>query len=127
MPDPVSDTASVTLPFEKFWDWIKAHRNCILRAGTADAILFDHDDYHWEIFHEDGATHIVQLAKGKQLVGELVVIAGDIAFVQGSANEAQEHVFECVVELPTSREVAYHFVMVHGFEDEAPAGRRWTH
>ena len=30
-----------TLPFEKFWNWLVTHPNCILRAGTPEAVLYD--------------------------------------------------------------------------------------
>lgn len=127
MPIQAPENSNITLPFEKFWGWLQAHRNCIVRAGTPEAILFDHEEYHWDILSEDDATHVLQLVKGKELVAELVVIASDVAFVQGSATDAQEHVFECIVETPSSRDVAYHFVMAHRYEDEQTGGRHWTH
>jgi hypothetical protein len=127
MPIQAPESATVTLPFDKFWAWLHAHRNCIVRAGTPDTMLFDHDEYHWDILRDDDTTHVIQLAKGKELVAEMLVIASDIVFVQGTSNESQEHIFECVVETPSARDVAYHFVMAHGFEDDTPDGRRWTH
>lgn len=122
-----TNPAPLTLPFEKFWNWLQAHANCILRAGTADAVLFDHDDYHWHLAHEDGATLLVQLVRGKELVGELLVLASEIAYVTCSPQEPDEYVFECVVEMPHAREVAYHFVMAHEFDEEEISARRWTH
>ena len=46
-----------------------------------------------------------------------------------SANlaDAEEFVFECVVETEAAREVAYHFVLTHAYEEEQPQVRRWTH
>ncbi len=123
---PVS--ASVTLPFEKFWSWLQAHANCILRAGTPEVLLFDHDDYHWHLANEDEFTLLVQLVRGKELVGEMVVLSGDIAYVQCSRHDAEEYVFECIVESDTARESAYHFVMAHEYDEEdPPTARRWTH
>ncbi|MCG8425169.1 MAG: hypothetical protein MJE77_45395 [Proteobacteria bacterium] len=118
----------MTVPFEKFWTWLQAHANCILRAGTPDALLFDHDDYHWHLAAEDDATLIVQLVRGKELVGEIVLMASEIAYVLSEPNENEEYIFECVVESEAARDVAYHFVMAHGYdESELPNLRRWTH
>jgi hypothetical protein len=126
-PKQISPSAT-TLPFDKFWTWVQAHANCIVRAGTPDALLFDHDDYHWHLAAEDELTMVVQLVRGKELVGEIVVFSSEIAYVQCEAGEAEEYIFECVVETAAAREVAYHFVMAHEYDDaEHPSGRRWTH
>jgi hypothetical protein len=119
---------SATLTFEKFWAWLQAHVNCIVRAGTPDAVLFDHEDFHWHLAAEDEATLLVQLVRGKEMVGEIVIMSSDIAYVQSEAGDADEHIFECVVENENSREAAYHFVMSHEFDEaEARPGRQWTH
>ena len=118
----------MTLPFEKFWAWISTHPNCIVRAGTPEAILFDHDDFHWHLAAEDESTYIVQLARGKELVGEIVLLVQDIAYVQCEVAENEEFVCECIVEGETAREAVYQFVMSHPFDEgEAPTSRRWTH
>lgn len=120
--------AATTLPFEKFWSWLQAHANCILRAGTPEAVLFDHDDYHWHLAAEDEATLLVQLVRGKDLVGEMILAAGEVAYVQCEPAENEEFIFECIIENEASREVAYHFAMAHGYDEtEAPSTRRWTH
>ena len=44
----------VTLTFDKFWTWIQAHPNCILRAGTPESVIFDDDDFAYTgtvLFH----------------------------------------------------------------------------
>jgi hypothetical protein len=121
-------TAGTTLPFEKFWTWLQAHANCILRAGTPDTLLFDHEDYHWHLAAEDEATLIVQLVRGKELVGEILIAASEVAYVQHEPPEGEEFVFECVVETESAREVAYHFVMAHEYDEaDSPSSRRWTH
>lgn len=119
----------VTIPFENFWAWLMAHSNCIVRAGTPEAMLFDHEDYHWHLAAEDEQTLIVQLVRGKELVGELVVFAAEIAYVASEALEGEEEfVFECIIETESIREVAYQFVLVHEYEEAAHAqSRRWTH
>ncbi len=126
---PLASTA-LTVPFDKFWTWLHGHVNCIVRAGTPDAFLFDHDDFHWNLTSEDESTLVVQLVRGKELVGELVVFAQEIAYVQSEPGDSDEHVFECIVESPNAREAAYVFVMAHEFDDdvEQPTkDRRWTH
>lgn len=118
-------TAGVTLPFEKFWAWLQAHANCILRAGTSDTVLFDHEDYHWHLAAEDDSTLIVQLVRGKELVGEILLSASEIAYVQCEVSDGEEYDFQCIRD---SDSVAYHFTMAHEYEEvEAPSSRRWTH
>lgn len=126
---PRGATVPLTLQFEKFWHWLQAHSNCILRAGTPDTLMFDHDDYHWHLGDEDEFTQLVQLVRGKELVAEIIVLSSEIAYVQCSQPEGDEYVFECIVETPTAREAAYHFVMAHEFDDtDVPLSpRRWTH
>lgn len=120
--------SAITIPFEKFWSWLQAHANCILRAGTPDSVLFDHEDYHWHLSAEDDATLLVQLVRGKELIGELVLLASEIAYVTAEPNENEEYIFECIIENEATREVAYHFAMAHGYDDRSePSARRWTH
>ena len=129
MPTSRAEILPVTLPFEKFWAWLQGHSNCIVRAGTADVVLFDHDDYHWHLAadQEDNVL-LVQLVRGKELVGEVVLMPSDITYVQCEPADAEEFIFECVVETEVARDVAYHFVLSHGYEDEQPQStRRWTH
>ncbi len=123
------EVAPTTLPFEKFWAWLLAHANCIVRAGTADAVLFDHEDYHWHLASEgEAAAAIVQLVRGKELVGELLLQINDIAYVQYSEREGEEYVFECVVETASGQETGYHFVMAHEYDEgDLSSPRRWTH
>lgn len=106
-----------------------AHPNCILRAGTPDVLLFDHDDFHWHLAVEDERTYVVQLARAKELIGELVMLVDDIAYVHCHMSDNEEFVCECVIESEARRDVAYHFVMTHGYDDggEASSRSRWTH
>lgn len=119
---------ATTLSFEKFWNWLQGHANCILRAGTPDAALFDHDDFHWTLLTEDDTTHVVQLSRGKELVGELVVFPTEIAYVQTEPGEAEgEFMFECVIETEAAREIAYHFVLAHEYDVVEHKTEKWTH
>jgi hypothetical protein len=129
MPTSRTESSTLTLSFEKFWTWLQGHSNCILRAGTPEVILFDHDDYHWHLAAErDENLLLVQLVRGKDLVGEMVIISSDISYVQCDRGEGEEFVFECVVEGEAARDAAYHFVLSHGFDEaEATPKSRWTH
>jgi hypothetical protein len=120
---------ATTLSFEKFWTWLAGHANCIVRAGTPEAVLLDHDDFHWTLITEDDHTLVVQLARAKDLVGEILVFPAEIAYVQVEQAEAEgEWLFECIVESEKAREVAYHFVMAHEYEDsEHRREEKWTH
>jgi hypothetical protein len=127
MPTEAPDSAALTLPFDKFWSWLKAHRNCIVRAGTPYSVLMDHDDYHWDVLSEDDDTQVLQLVRGKELVGEIIVLAAEIAYVHCPSTDTEEQLFECVVETPQAREVVYHFAMAHSFDGEPTQSRAWTH
>jgi hypothetical protein len=121
-------TVATTLSFETFLRWLNAHVNCILRAGTPEAVLFDHEDFHWTVTDEDEHTKVVQVARGKELVGELVVFPAEITYVQAEPAETEgEFLFECVVEGENAREVAYHFVMAHEYETAEHKSEKWTH
>src|SRR5450432_168672 len=87
-----------TLPFQKFWTWLQTHPNCIVRAGTQEVEIFDDDDYHWHFTTEPDGYLLCQVIRGKKLVGELAVSAGDITYVQAEPGEEEEFRFELVAE-----------------------------
>ena len=121
-------SVATTLSFDTFWRWLSGHVNCILRAGTPEAVLFDHEDFHWTVVEEDENTKVVQVARGKELVGEMIVFPAEIAYVQTEPSEAEgEWMFECVIEGENAREVAYHFVMAHEYETAEHKTEKWTH
>jgi tRNA A-37 threonylcarbamoyl transferase component Bud32 len=102
-------------------------KNVLVYQGRL--VLLDHEDFHWTLITEDEHTHVVQLARAKELVGELLVFPAEIAYVQVEPSETDgEWLFECVVESEKAREVAYHFVMAHEYEDgEHRREEKWTH
>ena len=116
-----------TLSFAEFWNWLLGHPDCILRAGTPEAILYDDDGLHWTFSEEEPQTMVVQVLRGKLLVGELLIAPDQIAYVQGlTPDHENEFVFELVIETETERFAAYFFVLVHGYSgdrDEEAAGR----
>ncbi len=120
---------ATTLGFDKFWTWLQGHSNCILRAGTPEVVLLDQDDFHWTLVTEDEHTRVVQLSRAKELVCELLVFPADVAYVQVEPTETEgEWLFECIVESEKAREVAYHFVMAHEYDDaEHRREDKWTH
>lgn len=119
----VSTTDSTpTLTFETFWQWVLQHVNCILRAGTQDALLFDDEDLHWH-FSVDGQTVFVQVIRGKRLMGELAIDTTRVAYVQALAEEPEgEWAFELVSQDGTELVAAYFFVLSHGFDESAIPG-----
>ena len=114
-----------TLEFDRFWRWLKRHIHCIVRAGTPDAFLYDHEDLHWHLDEDDDRTPIVQLMRGKELMAELVLEARDVLFVQVMPDpdgEAGQHLFEVIGGEPGDPHPVYHFVLTHGL-DEGTAHR----
>ena len=94
---------ATTLTFDKFWQWLGGHANCIVRAGTPEVVLIDHDDFHWTLITEDDHTKVVQLARAKDLVGEMLVFSAEIAYVQVEPRETEgEWLFECIIEIRES-------------------------
>ncbi len=108
-----------TLPFDVFWVWLMGHPNCILRAGTPEAVIYDDEDLHWHFAKEEPETLVVQVLRGKLLIGELLLAPEQIAYVQGvQGDQENEFVFELIVETEVDRYPAYFFVLIHGFDEE---------
>ena len=117
MSDPLA-----TLPFDTFWNWLLLHPNCILRAGTADAVVFDDDDLPWH-FAADGALFFVQVIRGKRLLGEAVVDTERVAYVQALGEDREgEFFFELVSESETERTAPWLFVLSLDYDEEEPSG-----
>lgn len=129
MTTSTSSTQS-TITFEKFWRWVLEHPNCILRAGSTDTVLFDHDAFHWDFFEEEEGNYVVQLMFGKSLVGEMVIERGAVVYVQGSIDveEAQRGywLFEVVCGTNDDNQAEYHFLFSHGL-DQAGAHQQLKH
>lgn len=117
---------TVTISFEPFWSWLATHPNCILRAGTPEAILYDDEDLHWHFGAEGSNVQVVQVLRGKRLVGELLVESDQVSYVQGAAGEEEgEFVFELISENEREQVASWFFVLSHGYEtDETPSHGR---
>jgi hypothetical protein len=115
-----------TMPFDTFWTWLTQHPDCIVRAGTPEAVLFDDDDLHWLFSRDEEGPLVVQLVRGKRLIGELLLETQQVAYVEvGLGENPDEHVFELVAETERERFVPYFFVLAHGFDEgESDSSRR---
>lgn len=119
--------ATPTLPFQEFWAWLLLHPNCIIRAGTPEAVLYDDDDLHWLLASEESHL-LVQLVRGKRLIGEMLIDPELVAYVQGASGDREgEFLFDLIVETPTERLAAYSFAMAHAYEDEVDSHNRAIH
>lgn len=120
--DPTApELHATTLSFERFWSWLVGHPNCIVRAGTPDAILYDDDDLHWHFGSESPELRVVQLIRGKRLMGELLVQPDLVAYVQSyEGDHEEEFVFELVAENERERSAVYFFVLAHDFDEPGP-------
>jgi len=120
--------ATPTISFDKFWDWVTAHPNCILRAGTREVAVYDDDDFHWHFAHESAQTALVQVIRGKRLVGEILIPREEIAYVQGTLGDHEgEFVFDLVGGDPSSQATLFFFVLTHGYEAQEDTSRRRIH
>ena len=96
-----------------------AHPNCIVRAGTPESVLYDDDDLHWHFAAEEGHTLLVQVVRGKRLMGELLVEPEQVSYVQALPPENEdEHLFELIAEHESDRFAAYFFALIHGYDEE---------
>jgi len=108
------------LTFDAFWKWLQDHRNCLVRVGAGDAVIFDHEAVHWDFFDEPDGRAVCQAILGKSLLGEVVVERADVLFVQASIDVEDATrgywIFECVGGSQKDNYPLYHFVLTHGIE-----------
>jgi hypothetical protein len=119
---PVTVETGATLAFDRFWRWLKRHPNCIVRAGTPDSFLYDAEDLHWHLDEDEDRTPTVQLLRGKQMLGEILIEVREILFVQALPDpdgEQGQYVFEIVGGGGEEPAPLYHFVLAHRFDEEA--------
>jgi hypothetical protein len=120
MPPMTKEAQAAPLTFDRFWRWLMDHPNCIVRVGSADSTLLDHDDFHWDFLEEDDGSAVVQLVKGKALVAELIIARRDILFVQASLDVEQAAqgfwLFELIGGPKDESFAVAHVLMSHGME-----------
>ena len=110
-----------TLAFDRFWRWLKRHPNCILRAGTPETTLYDQEDLHWHLEEDEDRVPLVQLLRGKQLLGEIAIEVRDVLFVQAVPDpdgEQGHFLFELWGGGGDEPYAVYHFALVHAFDEE---------
>ena len=112
-----------TIQFDRFWRWLKQHPNCVLRAGTLDTFLYDQESYHWHLEEDAERNPVVQVVWGKLLVGEMILDVRDVLFVQAipdpEGSEPGQFLFELIGGSKEEPYAVYHFLLAHGFEEEA--------
>jgi hypothetical protein len=118
MTSPSKTPAPLT--FDTFWRWLQDHRSCLLRAGSPDVVLMDHELLHWDLFEEEDGTAVVQAILGKALVGEVLIPRGDVLFVQSSPDleqpGSQAWIFECIGGTREDSYPVFSFLVSHGME-----------
>src|SRR5690606_27119852 len=98
------------------------------RAGSADAVVYDDDDYHWHLGSEEPQVLLVQVVRGKRLVGELFLEPEKVTYVQAGQGDADGEVnFELVNETGNDRYVLFYFVLAHGYEEAEESSSRHVH
>lgn len=117
-----------SLSFDSFWNWLVGHPNCILRAGTDDVVLFDDDDLYWHFTVDPEGERVVEVLRGKRLVGEIVIDPQRVSYVQPVEGEQpDEYPFELVAADGDDRRVAYYFVLTHAYDEERGQPRQRVH
>lgn len=117
-----------TLPFDTFWSWLLGHPNCIVRAGTPETVLYDDDDLHWLFDDQEADRLLVQLVRGKRLVGEVFLEPEIVTYVEATSGDSDgEYVFELISETETERVASYFFVLSHGYEEGSPPDHGRVH
>ena len=113
------------MSFDQFWSWVQSHPNCILRLGTIDSIVYDHEDHHWRFGVEQKGTAYVQMVRGKRIISEVLINPNEITYVSHEAGETgEEYFFDLHDE---SHRVLFYFVLSHGTdEEEEPAANQWN-
>ncbi|MBI3182789.1 MAG: hypothetical protein HYZ28_11685 [Myxococcales bacterium] len=118
----ISVQSGLSLTFERFWRWLLEHSNCLLRAGTSDAVLYDLEELHWQLDEDEDHNPMIQVVRGKQLVGELVLDVRELLFVQVTrdpdAEESGRYLFELIGGPKEEPFPLYHFLMSHGLEEQ---------
>lgn len=111
-----------TLSFSEFWRWLRKHPNCILRAGTPDAVLYDHEPLHWHLDNEPDGNPVVQLVWGKVLMAELIMDVRDALYVQSMPDpddpQGEHFMFEVIGSVDDEAYPMYRFVLAHAFDED---------
>ena len=128
MEDSSTLASPGTLSFLDFWRWLTAHPNCILRAGTTDSVLYDQEDFYWHFGSEETGTLLVQVVRGKRMIGEIFVDPEEIDYVESSPGEMEgEFLFQLVSEVESGPSRLFFFGMVHAYDEAGAEGAAHVH
>jgi len=117
-----------SLSFDTFWNWLVVHPNCILRAGTDEVVIFDDDDFYWHFTVDPEGERVVEVLRGKRLIGEIVIDPQRVSYVQPVEGEQpDEYPFELVAAEGDDRRLAYFFVLTHAYDTDETAPRQRVH
>ena len=128
MPTPLAAEGS-TLPLDDFWGWVKDHPNCILRASTPEAFLYDFEDLHWNLYEEDDKALVAQMLRGKQLVAEIIIDPRDVLYVQAmpEPDHPEQALFEIVSGPKEDAVTVCTFLMAHAYDEETTHSQALKH
>lgn len=122
----LSVEAGTAIEVDKFFKWLRQHANCILRAGSSGAFLYDHEQVHWHFEEDPDRNLVVQLVWGKNLVGEMIIVPREVLFVQATPDpdpdEGKQFLFELVGGGKDSPYALHHFLIAHAYEEEGQHG-----
>ncbi len=122
-----SSSVAQSLTMDEFWAWLNLHYNCILRAGGPGFVLYDQADVHWHLGTDPDGITFVQLIRGKETTAELYFNPADVHYVQPTAGEEEQVLFECM-GASDGQVPLCHFLMTHDYDvAELPTTRTWTH
>lgn len=89
-----------SLPFSTFWTWLKRHNNCVLRVGTPDIYICDHELFHWQFEEDAEGNPDICLCFGKTRIAEMLIEARLIQFanlVPAGDPDNPEHVLVQII------------------------------
>lgn len=113
------------LGFDEFWEWMRGHYNCVLRAGTQDVALFDDELLHWRFSRYDADSWLIQVARGKMTVAEMALFPSRVSYVQVTEIGPEEFLYELIYDENGVAEVMYFFALTHDVESDEPERRQW--
>ena len=117
-----------SIPFGTFWSWLKRHTGCILRVGTPDIYVNDHELFHWMVDEDADNNPSIFLFFGKALISEVLMEARDVhKFVHVFPAKDPENPEHCLFQILGGAEDEEPYPMVqllmdHGIEEEPQAG-----